>query len=490
MTRPVLLTENSRSVLVSSGGENVNPRSLPQFVGAFVSTFSAVCLGMVFTWTSPALPVMESEVGISKSQGAWIGSLVTLGAFVGAIPAGPLAQVFGRKRFLQMIIIPLFFSWIFIAYFYDLIFIVYLARFVAGFAGGAISVTAPMYVAEIAHISIRGTLGTFFQVQITIGILLAYLLGGVISDLRTLSLISSVFPLVFLLSFSFIPESPVYLSSKNQMDEANDSLVWFRGDEYDVEDELVKIIDDIEEAKKNESKLSDFFNCKATFKGLIISFGLMIFQQLSGVNAVLFYANDIFKRSGGSISPGASSILVGVVQVVATLCSTLLIDKAGRKILLILSDFVMCLALVALGLFFYFDETHDLSDYSFIPLISIASFIVFFSIGLGPIPWMIMGEIFLPKVKGTASSMSASLNWFLAFMVTNQFSNLVDCFGIGITFLVFGVICGVGTVFITILVPETKGKSIEEVSDLLLGLKRAPVGGLSNGNCDKMTTVI
>lgn len=488
MTRPVLLTENSRSELMRASGQ-VPPNKLPQFVAAFVSTLSAVSLGMVFTWTSSSLPIMEKETGITKAQGAWIGSLVTLGAFVGAIPAGPLSHLLGRKRTLQVAIMPLYLSWIAIAYFYHLRSVLYIARFVAGLAGGVISVAAPMYIAELSHISIRGTLGTFFQVQITIGILLEYLLGDIIRDVRALSLTSSVLPVVFLLSFAFVPESPVYLCEKGDMEKAKKSLVWFRGPDYEVEDELVKITGEIEEAQKNKIKLSDLISCKATRKGLIISFGLMIFQQLSGVNGVLFYANDIFKKSGGFISPGSCSILVGTVQVIATLVSTILIDKAGRKVLLVVSDFVMCISLATIGLYFYLEKVIDLSAYSFIPVTSVASFIIFFSIGFGPIPWMIMGEIFPSRAKGVASSLSASLNWFLAFLVTNQFPNMESWFGLGITFLVFSVICGIGTVFVTFVLPETKGKSVDEVTDILLGRNRI-VHFNSFENCDKITSEV
>ncbi|XP_076265652.1 facilitated trehalose transporter Tret1-like [Rhynchophorus ferrugineus] len=491
MTRPVLLTENSRSGLMTGIGVEP-PKNLPQFVGAFVSTFSALCLGMVFSWTSSALPVMEREVGISETQGAWIGSLVTLGAFVGAIPAGSLSKILGRKRLLQILILPLFLSWIIIAYFYHIVELIYFARFIAGLSGGALSVVVPMYVSEIAHISVRGTLGTFFQAQITIGILLQYLLGGLIMDLTTLSLITAVLPIVFLLTFVFIPESPVYLASKNKMVAANKSLRWFRGEDYDVEDELVKIIDDLEEAKRNKTKFSDFIHCKVTVKGLIVCFGLMILQQLSGVNAVLFYANKIFTQGGGSMSPETSSILVGTVQVIATLTSTLLVDRAGRKILLIASDFVMCISLASLGCYFYFSELQKSPVLAFLPLVSIALFIVFFSIGLGPIPWLIMAEIFPPKVRGMASSLSASLNWFIAFVVTNQFANIVSCFGIGVAFMIFSAICGCGTIFISCLLPETKGKSIEEVGDMLLGIKKPQTLSINDIDikCDKMTTLV
>lgn len=236
-------------------------------------------------------------------------------------------------------------------------------------------------------------------------------------------------------------------------------------------------------------KLSDLFKCKATYKGLIISFGLMTFQQLSGVNAVLFYASKIFMESKAPISPRASSIIIGVVQVIATLGSTVLIEKTGRKILLIVSDFVMCISLAAIGFYFYFNEGKTTTPYTYIPLAGVALFIIFFSIGLGPIPWLIMSEIFPSNAKGIASSLSASLNWFLAFLVTNRFASMVEVLTIGPTFLVFSVICGIGTTFITLMVPETKGRTIEEISDILTGRSMEPII-YNDEKPEKMTTLV
>lgn len=172
------------------------------------------------------------------------------------------------------------------------------------------------------------------------------------------------------------------------------------------------------------------------------------------------------------------------LQVIATLGSTVLIDRAGRKILLVVSDFVMSVCLAALGLYFYLSTFTDMKAYSFVPLTSLALYIVFFSIGFGPIPWMIMSEIFPPKVKGIASSVSASLNWFLAFVVTNQFTNMVAEFGIGPTFMAFSVICALGTAFVMFVVPETKGRSIEEVTNILLG-NTTEISAFNNEKHDK-----
>jgi SP family facilitated glucose transporter-like MFS transporter 8 len=153
-----------------------------------------------------------------------------------------------------------------------------------------------------------------------------------------------------------------------------------------------------------------------------------------------------------------------MLQVLATYSSTLLVDKAGRRVLLMFSSTVMAACLAVLGLCFYL-QTHgyDVSSISWLPLASVAVFIVVFSMGFGPVPWIMLGELFPNNVKGIASAVTAAFNWILAFVVTKSFQNLLDLLGSPITFWLFAVMCVVGTIFTAALVPETKGKDLEDI---------------------------
>lgn len=142
-----------------------------------------------------------------------------------------------------------------------------------------------------------------------------FFLGGTVNDFTTLALISSSLPALFLILFSFMPESPVFLMNTGDIHEARNALQWFRGKDYDIEDDLRQIRDGILEANANKGKVADFFSDVVTKKAMIISLGLMVFQQLSGINAVLFYAGKIFGETGGSMSPSVCAMLIGVVQV-------------------------------------------------------------------------------------------------------------------------------------------------------------------------------
>lgn len=472
MAGRVLATENSRVALTISSNTGQS-KKCPQCLAAILATLAALVAGSFMSWTSPALPLLQKHDSVpyvTDGEGSWIGSILNLGAFLGALPAGLVADRIGRKFTLSILALPLSASWLLIG-FGNSVAELFAGRFIAGIAIGAVSVTVPMYIAELAESSIRGALGTLFQLQMTLGILFSYL-AGMVGDHRALSFISCALPVLFFITFTWMPESPVFLLSKNRKDAARKALQWFRGQDYDVDDELTKMMDTLKEAEQHKGTLGDLMSSRGTVLALIVALGLMTFQQMSGVNAVIFYSGKIFETSGSSLSATAASIVIGVVQVLATYSSTLLVDKAGRRVLLLISSSVMATCLTVLGLCFHLQEHgYDVSSISWLPLASVAVFIIVFSMGFGPIPWIMLGELFPSNVKGIASAVSAASSWILAFAVTKAFQNLLDLLGSPITFWLFAVMCITGTVFTAVLVPETKGKDLEEIQLELSGKK-------------------
>lgn len=305
----------------------------------------------------------------------------------------------------------------------------------------------------------------------TVGILYTYTVGAFFSY-SYLATACGLVPIVFLLVFFNAPESPVFLLSKGRRNDAIASLKRLRGSGYDVNHEINELQKEMEKSSGNEPSFGELFSRKAVVNGLIISLGLMFIQQLSGVNAVIFYANDIFKAAGSTLSPAISAIIIGAIQVVCTYASSLLIDKAGRKILLLVSAGVMAICQALLGIYFYYkDSGADVSSWSMVPLLSVALFIVIFSFGFGPIPWMMTGEVFATDVKGVATSIAVGLNWSMAFVVTKAFDPLKMAIGSGATFGIFSVICALGVVFVHLRVIETKGRSLDDIQQILAGKK-------------------
>lgn len=468
----------STQTLVSTNGQQQKAAKLPQYAAAVSVTLGAFALGNVLAWTSPAGDELSHK--FETSDWAWIGALMALGAAVAVIPIGYLIDKIGRKYTMLGLVLPFTGGWAFIAWAEDSVALYMVGRFITGMMGGAFSLTAPAYTSEISEKEIRGSLGSYFQLMLTVGILFVYGVGSATS-VFVLSIICGIVPLVFGAIFWLMPETPLYYLQKGQKERAQASLQWFRGKNYDVSTELQEIQKTVDEAAAQKLSFLEAFRSREAKKGLMIAFGLMAFQQLSGINAVIFYATDIFKSAGSDLEPATATIIVGVIQVVGTFISTLVVDRLGRRILLLISDCIMSICTLLLGVYFFLQNRHDdISDLGWLPLTSLCVFIVVFSLGYGPIPWMMVGELFAPHIKGFASSLSCVLNWILAFIVTRFYSDLAISFGTHTTFWIFAVISAIGTVFVFFVVPETKGKTLDEIQKELGGSASAPSAATVN----------
>lgn len=261
-------------------------------------------------------------------------------------------------------------------------------RILLGVSGGAFFVVAPMYIGEIAQKEIRGALGSFFQLMVTIGILFVYAVGYDL-NVFTFSIICGVLPLVFAVAFVFMPESPLYLISKNRSEDAIKSLKWLRGEHYDFSDELNELQSQHDADINNKISIMDALKRRATVKALVIIVGLMFFLQLSGINIVIFYTGFIFDAAHIDIKTELAVILIGIVQVVATFIASMIVDKTGRRVLLLISISVMAFSKILLGVYFFMSNSDPKSveNLGWLPVVALCLYIIVFSLGFGPIPW-------------------------------------------------------------------------------------------------------
>ncbi|XP_063990748.1 facilitated trehalose transporter Tret1 isoform X2 [Diachasmimorpha longicaudata] len=473
----------SQQTLVSRGGDT-SARKLPQYIAGLAATLGALAAGMVLGWTSPAgengvLLAKEYNINIDKEDFSWIGSIFNLGAATICVPIGMLTDIIGRKKSMLVLVVPFTIGWALIIWSTS-VGMFEAGRYILGVSGGAFCVTAPMYTGEIAENSIRGSLGSYFQLMLVIGILLSYVLGSFVT-MFTLSLIAAIIPLVFVVIFFFMPETPTYHLKKGNVEAARQSYRWLRGPDYNIEGELENQRAALAEVERNQTSFLTAIRSKAAIRGLIIAFGLMFFQQLSGVNAIIFYSGSIFdKAGGGAMSSSTATIVVGVMQVVAVFISTLVVDRLGRRLLLLASIISMSISALVMGVYYHLKDSGNpvADDIGWLPLLAVCVFIVMFSLGFGPIPWMMMGEIFAPQVKGIAGSSACFFNWLMAFIVTRFYTPVQDALGSDWTFWIFAIICAVGVAFVLLIVPETKGKSLEEIQVELGG--RRPTVARSN----------
>ncbi|CAH0479962.1 unnamed protein product [Peronospora belbahrii] len=402
--------------------------------------------------------------GHSDMQWAICVSIFAIGGPIGSLTAGHVSTVLGRKKALLVDSFLFIIAGVFMALSVN-IYALILGRFLVGFASGTVSVVVPLYLGELAPPNLRGALGTGYQLFMVIGILasdlLAFSYSGEshgFSDPGWRFLFGfTVIPGILQLALaSLLTESPRWLLTKNRPKEAADILRRLRGSN-DVYEE----IDSICSASDNESGANtgiwDVLNDRSIRFPLVAAVVLQVAQQLSGINAVMFYASSFFKNVGLK-DPLVGATLVYTVNVISTGVALVLMDTAGRRPLLIFSTSGMILSSVVL----------TLGLMGALPFASMASvggvmcFVWFFEIGLGPIPWLIVAEMFPAKPRPTAMSIATMVNWSCSFLVGLTFPTMQYQLG-EYTFVPFCISLCMALAFTLKYVPETKGKTIEEI---------------------------
>lgn len=472
-----------------NNGELQPGKKWPQYLAASLATLGTICAGTVMGWSSPAMPHLQAS-GVTSTQISWIVSLAPLGALLGALPAGHIANSIGRKTLLLYLTVPYLIGWSLIISAGDLVALVFIGRFLCGTAMGAGSVITPIYCEEIAEVNIRGAIGVFFDLQVGNGILLVYIIGSYVSY-NWLCIACAIFPVVFFVTFYWMPESPIYLIANGKSQEAENSLSWLRGakhiPDYDIKPELDTIHKLVSQTNKSQTVSNDTNNqlfsilklipncllfCKtsATAKAVKIVAFLMIFRQMSGINAIIYYTVNIFEEAGTSLSPFTSTIIVGVSQVIFTYLSSVLVERTGRRVLLLLSEITIAICQIVLAVYFYLKQQQvNVKSFGWLPLVCITVYIGVFNLGFGPLPWVMMAELVPNKSKSWASGLCVSVNWISVFVITNVFQSMIQHLGPVITFSIFGVLCVIGTIVVALIVPETKGKTREQIQQELKG---------------------
>lgn len=279
--------------IVTSGQKSVK---WPQYVAGLSAAGGALATGTALGWSAPATPRLVDEgqyFPITASEMDWVSSIVTIGCAISCLPIGFLMNKFGRKWTMISLIAPFMLGWALVTFAQNFTMLL-VGRFFIGLAGGAFCVSAPQYSSEIAEKEIRGIVGTFFQLLVITGILFVYTIGAFVT-VFWLNIICAVIPLLFGLTFCLMPESPVYLINNNREAEAKNSFNWLRGSSYDPQDEVDILKQELLDSQRSQESVKVIFNKPANVRSVIIGTGLMFFQQVSGINVVIFYATLIFK---------------------------------------------------------------------------------------------------------------------------------------------------------------------------------------------------
>lgn len=449
------------------------------FVIASVAGLAGILFGFDTGVISGAILFITQEFNLSPAMNGLVVSAVLLGALIGSGFSGRLSDKFGRKKLLIATAIIFFLSTFASAIAPNLFFLV-TARVVVGIAIGIASFTAPLYISEISPPKYRGALVSLNQLAITVGILASYLTDYALADEEgwRLMLGIGILPaLALLIGMLFLPESPRWVLLKGNLEKARRILQYIRS-ESNVETELDEIQKTVKQETLADKKSWTVLLQKWVRPALIVGFGLAFFQQITGINTIIYYAPTIFRMAGFESASAAilATMGVGIVNVIFTIIALPLIDKLGRRPLLLIGLTGMLFALCILSIAFLHGG-QDLGILKWFALGSMVLYIACFAISLGPIMWLMFSEIFPLSIRGLGSSIAASFQWGLNMIVALTFLTLVQLLTPAGTFLLFAAISVIGIFFVYYMVPETKGISLEEIeANLMAGKKSRDLG--------------
>jgi sugar porter (SP) family MFS transporter len=388
-------------------------------------------------------------------------SSALIGTVIGALVSGKPADRYGRKPILFVIAALYVITAVGSALANDMVsFIVF--RFLGGIGVGASSVVAPMYISEISPAGIRGRMTAMFQFNVIFGILIAYVSNFLLRDVgaepwRWMLGVAGIPAFIFFSLLFIIPESPRFLIKIGQIAKAREILE--RIEVSFIEEEIEEII--LSMGTSAGSKQSLF--SRKYFKPISIAFLVAMFNQFSGINAILYYAPRIFELSGLTNADSMfQSILIGVTNGIFTILGMALIDRVGRKKLLIIGSIGMSVCLGLVGMTFY---TRDFSGYGI--LIYLLVYIMFFAFSTGAVIWVLIAEIFPNSVRGKGQSLGSFTHWFFAALITFLFpvvEKLSQC-GVSYAFMFFSVMMIVQVIVVWKYFPETKGRTLEELGE-------------------------
>jgi SP family galactose:H+ symporter-like MFS transporter len=400
-----------------------------------------------------ALPDFSVEIVVSS---------VLLGALIGAAFGGDLADRLGRRKLIILAAAIFALAALLTASVPSVPWLI-LGRILVGIAIGIASITAPLYISEVAPAEMRGALVSLNQLAITIGIVVSYLVDYLLSGIqgwRYMLGLAAIPAIILGIGMLPLPDTPRWLIKYGKTDKARAVLKRIRG-KANVEDELKEIQTSL---KKQATGRAELFN-PLVKPALIIGVVLAIFQQATGINTVIYYAPKIFQFAGFVSASSAifATLSVGGVNVIMTIVAILLLDRIGRRPLLLIGLAGMIFSLGLLSFTFYLPSLGGLIGK--LSVVGLMLYVGSFAIGLGPVFWLLISEIYPLKVRGLAMSIASEANWGINLVVALTFLTLIQAVGKSGTFLLYALI-GIGAwIFVYLLLPETKGRTLEEIEE-------------------------
>ena len=444
--------------------ENIRPSVVSvwrQVLAAFISSISALTCGITLGYTSATDEPLRSSGMLNDDQASWFSSCVILGAGVGGILAVPLVDFLGRKATILCTCIPLVFGWAIIAA-ADSFPMLILGRTLGGVGIGTSMTISRIYIVEISSHHLRGTLSAVYSVLTNLGTVLAFSVGFLISW-RTLALMAAAFVALQSILMLPIPESPRWLIRKGHPKLAQRSLQWLRGRHADImleySDMLIMHESNTEPFSLKEIKMPSFY--RPAFMTIL----LMMCQQAGGNIVVIFYAAAIFQRAGWRGEEQVPTFTVGVAQFVGCILGLVLIDRVGRKPLMLVTAVLMSLTSLSMCVAYFLLEVDQKSGIGWLSLVSLVGYVFASSTGMVTVPSIVVAEILPGRYRGIMSGVALTILCITGFVLTKEFENLAGAIH---DYGAFWFLTGMNilsVILIGVFIPETKGRSLEEIEE-------------------------
>lgn len=461
-------------------GQTQRGSAARQVLAAVVAQLGTINTGMTFGFSAIALPQLQEPDSIipieqGSTEESWIASMSSIGTPIGCLMSGYMMDMFGRKRSLIITEIPALLGWLLIAFATD-IRLIYAGRFFVGLGSGMVGAPARVYTSEVAQPHLRGMLTALSSVGVSTGVLIEYALGSILTW-NICAAISGILPLTALLLMFFFPETPPYLISRNQPEQAREALEKFRGSTYNVKREMDTLVDFSN--KNNIKRLTGFQEIVRAvlkpnaLKPFALLFLYFLIYQWSGTNVITFYAVEIFKDSGASMNKYLAAVILGIVRLVSTIVACILCRRSGRRPLTMVSSVGCGLSMIGLGGYMWLKEYWVANNMPFvatwIPVMCIFSYTITCTLGFLVIPWVMIGEVYPVQVRGIIGGLTTMCAHSFIFMVVKTYPFLASALTRHGTFILYGCISLFGTIYFYLCLPETKNKTLQEIEDYFSG---------------------
>lgn len=453
---------HERSQASTASGARSSGGSAYVYLAAFFAALGGLLFGYDTGVISGALIFIKQQFTLSTFHQELVVSVVLVGAAVASLSGGKLADRLGRRRTLLATAV-IFIIGALLCALSESVTLLIIGRVVVGLGIGLASSTVPVYISEVSPAGARGWQVSLFQLAITVGILAAYLVDYAFSSgegWRWMFGLAVVPGLLLGLGMLFMPETPRWLAERGHTGLARQVLEKIRGS-ADVGTEM-KEIEETLVAAEERGRWSDLLS-PAVRPALLIGVGLAIFQQVTGINTVIYYAPTIIQSAGIPSASGAilATAGIGLVNVVMTVVAMWLLDRMGRRPLLLIGIAGMVVTLGALG--WLFRAPQQGGGTAMLAVILLMAYVASFAISLGPIFWLLIAEIYPLRIRGIAEGTAAGVNWTFNFLVSLTFLTLVQAIGASDSFWLYGLLAIASWVMSYLFVPETKGRTLEEI---------------------------